>query len=95
MTFNEIKFGILTNWQLVWFFCRAETEDRKTLEDYSLRLDEASAASAQMSMLRAWVGTVLLADDSWVYASPSLPVPPPGPSRTAQDECRQLSNATC
>ena len=95
MTFNENKFGILTNWQLVWFFRRAETEDRKTLEDYSLRLDEASAASAQMSMLKTWVGTVLLADDSWVYASPSLPVPPPRPSQTAQDECRRFSNATC
>ena len=77
MTFNENKFGILTNWQLVWFFRRAETEDRKTLGDYSLRLDEGRAASAQMSMLKTWVGTVLLADDSWVYASPSLAPPPP------------------
>lgn len=90
MTFNENKFGILTNWQLVWFFRRAETPDRKTLEYYSLRLDEASAASTQMSMLKAWVGMVLLADDSWFYASPSLSIPPPERSyqlsQTAQNE---------
>jgi hypothetical protein len=70
MTFNENKFGILTNWQSVWFFCRAKTPDRKPLEYYSFKLDEASAASTQMSMLKAWVGMVLLADDSWFYASP-------------------------
>jgi hypothetical protein len=38
MTFNNNKFGILTNWQRVWFLRRAErpeTSQRKTLDYFS------------------------------------------------------------
>ncbi|KAH9978169.1 hypothetical protein BGW80DRAFT_1435771 [Lactifluus volemus] len=46
MTFNENKFGILTNWQRALFLRRAE----KTLEYYLVELD------GPISMLKAWVG---------------------------------------
>jgi hypothetical protein len=66
MTFNENKFGILTNWQHALFLRRAETPDRKTLEYYLVELD------GPISMLKAWVGMVLLVEDDWFYASPTI-----------------------
>jgi hypothetical protein len=66
MTFNENKFGILTNWQHALFLRRAETPDRKTLEYYLIELD------GPISMLKAWVGMVLLVEDDWFYASPTI-----------------------
>jgi len=70
MTFNNNKFGILTNWKRALFLRRAETQDRKTLEYYLVELD------GPLSMLKAWVGMVLLARDNWFYASPT-----PSPDR--------------
>jgi len=72
MTFSENKFGILTNWQRALFLRRAETPDRKTLEYYLIELD------GPISMLKAWVGMVLLAEDDWFYASPTIFSAPPG-----------------
>jgi hypothetical protein len=81
MTFNNNKFGILTNWQRAWFLRRAETPGCKNLEYFLVELHEPSA---QISMLKAWVGMVLLANDDWLYASPSTKASPP-PAR----HCRQ------
>jgi hypothetical protein len=67
MTFNENKFGILTNWQRALFLRRAE----KTLEYYLVELD------GPISMLKAWVGMVLLAEGDWFYASPTISSAPP------------------
>ena len=39
MTFNDNKFGILTNWKHALFLRRAETPDRKTLAFYLVELD--------------------------------------------------------
>ena len=39
MTFNNNKFGILTNWQRALFLRRAETSDRKTLDYYTIELE--------------------------------------------------------
>jgi hypothetical protein len=76
MTFNENRFGILTNWRRVWFLRRAETLDRKTLEYFLIELDNPNPPLA-ISMLKAWVGMVLLANDDWFYASPNPdPIPP-------------------
>ena len=58
MNFNNNRFGILTNWQRALFLRR----DRKTLEYYTVELD------GPISMLKAWVGMVLLAEDNWFYA---------------------------
>ena len=69
MTFNNNKFGILTNWQRALFLRHAKTSDRKTLEYYTIELD---GPHQPISMLKAWVGMVLLAEDDWFYASESL-----------------------
>ncbi|KIL70192.1 hypothetical protein M378DRAFT_7103 [Amanita muscaria Koide BX008] len=74
MSFNNNKFGILTNWQCVLFLRRAETPDRKTLEYYTMELD---GQGQPFSMLKAWVGMVLLAEDNWFYASPTTSPSPP------------------
>jgi hypothetical protein len=71
MTFNNNKFGILTNWQRALFLRRAETSDPKTLEYYLVELD------GPISMLKAWVGMVLLAEDDRFYASPTISSAPP------------------
>ena len=71
MTFNDNKFGILTNWQHALFLRRAETSDRKTLECYLVELD------GPISMLKAWVGMVLLAEDDWFYTSHPISSTPP------------------
>jgi hypothetical protein len=69
MTFNNNKFGVLTNWKHALFLRRAETSDRRTLEYYLVQLD---GPGQPISMLKAWVGMVLLADADWFYASPTL-----------------------
>jgi hypothetical protein len=69
MTFNNNKFGILTNWKRALFLRRSETSDRQTLEYYLVTLDRVGQP---ISMLKAWVGMVLLAEDDWFYASPTL-----------------------
>jgi hypothetical protein len=66
MTFNQNKYGILTNWKRVWFLRRVETENRKTLECFLVELGDPNS----ISMLKAWVGMVLLADSDWFYSSP-------------------------
>ncbi|KAF8309787.1 hypothetical protein F5887DRAFT_601096 [Amanita rubescens] len=73
MTFNNNKFGILTNWKRALFLRRAETQDRKTLEYYLVEL------GGPLSMLKAWVGMVLLARDNWFYASATPSRAPSGP----------------
>jgi len=75
MTFNNNKFGILTNWQRALFLRRAETSDRKTLEYHTVDLD---GPDQPISMLKAWVGMVLLAEDDWFYVSPTISSAPPG-----------------
>ena len=66
MTFNNNKFGILTNWKCALFLRRAETSERtKTLEYHLLEL------GGPISMLKAWVGIILLAEDNWFYMSPT------------------------
>ena len=66
MTFNNNRFGILTNWRRALFLRRAETSDRKTLEYYAVELD---GPNQPFSVLKAWVGMVLLAENDWFYAS--------------------------
>ncbi|KAM6496012.1 hypothetical protein JOM56_008718 [Amanita muscaria] len=84
MSFNNNKFGILTNWQCVLFLRRAETPDRKTLEYYTMELDGQGP----------WVGMVLLAEDNWFYASPTTSPSPPGRTfRTSSAARRTQTNA--
>lgn len=74
MTFNNNKFSILTNWKRALFLRRSETSHRKTLEYYVVTLDRVGQP---ISMLKAWVGMVLLAEDDWFYASPTPSTPLP------------------
>jgi hypothetical protein len=73
MTFNNNKFGILTNWRRTLFLRCAETPDCKTLEYYLVELD---GPGQPLSMLKAWVGMVLLAGDNQFYAFPTLSCTP-------------------
>lgn len=66
MTFNNNKFGILGTWTHAFFLRRSETPDRKCLEYYIVQLE---GPSSSVSMLKAWVGIVLLALNN---ASPTL-----------------------
>jgi hypothetical protein len=74
MTFNNNRFGILTNWKHALFLCHAETLDCKTLEYY---LVELNRAGKPISMLKAFVGMVLLAENNWFYSSSPTPSSPP------------------
>ncbi|KAF8800896.1 hypothetical protein BYT27DRAFT_7245473 [Phlegmacium glaucopus] len=91
MTFNNNRFGILTNWQRAWFLRRAETDHRKTLEYFVVELDELNPP---ISMLKAWIGMVLLAEDDWFYTSPTPSTPPParnfGDTKTAWRRMRAI-----
>ena len=92
MTFNNNKFGILTNWKCALFLRRAEVAGRHTLDFYTVELD----GNQNISMLKAWVGMVLLAEDDWFYASPTLSSAPPdrtfGTTVTAQEHQRTAIN---
>ena len=76
MTFNEIKYGICSNIQYAWFFQRVETADGevKTLQYYGpININVGSVQSP--SMLKAFVGIILLAEISstWFHTSASAP----------------------
>lgn len=73
MTFNNNKYGIITNWKRALFLRRAEVPGRKTLNFYCVNLDRRGHP---ISMLKAWVGMVLLADDDWFYGSPTISIVP-------------------
>ncbi|EDR08523.1 uncharacterized protein LACBIDRAFT_297282 [Laccaria bicolor S238N-H82] len=75
MTFNNNRFGILTNWRHALFLRRAETQKGKTLQYYLVELDRAGQP---ISMLKALVGMVLLAEDDWFCSPPTLASDPPG-----------------
>ncbi|KIM35406.1 hypothetical protein M413DRAFT_20768 [Hebeloma cylindrosporum] len=68
MTFNNNKFGILSNWQRDVFLRRSETSDRRTLEYHLVELD---GPDTSISMLKAGVGMVLLAENDWFNAPPT------------------------
>ena len=77
MTFNGNKYSVLTNMQHAWFFQRVE--GGQTLEYYGpIGIDPASSPS----MLKAFVGIILLANDSWFHF-PSIPGRHFSPSPTA------------
>ena len=73
MTFNENKYGILSNLEHAWFLQRVETANGKgkTLQYYG-PIDIHSTRSP--SMLKAFVGIILLAE----VTSTSTSNPPPG-----------------
>jgi hypothetical protein len=88
MTFNNNKYGVLSNWTRAWFLRRVETDSRKVLE-YAGPV-ELCGSPGMPSMLKAFVGMVLLSEKNWFYASPTLDPAPParffGPSLTARRE---------
>jgi len=84
--FNNNRFGILTNWKRALFLQHAEVAGRHTLNFYTVELD----GNQDISMLKAWVGMVLLAEADWFYASNQTF----GTSNTAQESQRRaIDNA--
>ena len=79
MTFNENRYGILSNLEWAWFFQQVETPDGqgKTLQCYGpIGLHSGHSPS----MLKAFVGTILLAEtasSTWFHNSPSSGKVPP------------------
>jgi len=70
MTFNDNKYGILSNMQYAWFFQRVQTANGKgrTLQYYGpIDIDVDSVHTP--SMLKAFVGTILLAEtaSTWFH----------------------------
>ena len=90
MTFNNNRYGILSNWTCTWALC-VETIDRKTLEYAGPFMLPASATT--FSMLKVFVGIVLLAEFDWSYASPTPNPPSPtrffSSTRTGHEEQRK------
>lgn len=81
MTFNEIKYGVLSNMQHAWFFQHIENADHKgkTLQYYG-PIDIDVNAVDSPSMLKAFVGIILLAEiaSTWIHTSPASAKQPPG-----------------
>jgi hypothetical protein len=73
MTFNDNKYGVLTNWDRAWFFQRIGTADStgKMLHCYG---PVALNANSGPSMLKAFVGLILLAEAeaNWFHTSPTI-----------------------
>jgi hypothetical protein len=72
MTFNDNKYGILSNMQYAWFFQCVQTASGKgrTLQYYGpIDIDVDSVHTP--SMLKAFVGTILLAEtaSTWFHTS--------------------------
>jgi hypothetical protein len=84
MIFNNSKHGILTNWTRAWCLRCIETENKKTLQ-YAGPFELDGSASSP-SMLKVWVGTVLLAENDWFYTSPTI-------SPTPSDQFFGVTNA--
>jgi len=74
MTFNNNKYGILTNWTRTWCLRRMETGDPKTLE--CAGPFDLGGPTQSPSMLKIFVGMVLLSQKDWFYTSPTLWPPP-------------------
>jgi hypothetical protein len=74
MTFNNNKYGVLTNLTRAWFFQRVE--DGRTLH-YAGPINLHNPPGS-FSMLKAYVGIVLLAEKKPFHASPVLDARPPG-----------------
>ena len=73
MMFNNTKFGILSSWTHTLFLRRAETPERKCLEYHLVELE---GPTSSISMLKAWAGILLLANEECFYASPTICHPP-------------------
>jgi hypothetical protein len=75
MTFNDNKYGVLSNFRRAWFF-RRRVEGGGTLQ-YAGPVDLNDNATSP-SILKAFVGIVLLAESNLFYASPTVDPGPPG-----------------
>ena len=78
MTFNENKYGILSNMECAWFFQRVETAQGQgnTLQYYgpiNFCTDSVDLVDSP-TMLKAFVGIILLAEtaSTWFHSSPTL-----------------------
>jgi len=67
MTFNDNKYGVLSKVEYAWFFKRVERG--RTMKYYGpIGVDPASSPS----MLKAFVGIILLAENAWFVSSPTV-----------------------
>jgi len=71
MTFNNTKYGVLTNWTRAWFLRRMDTVDRKTLE-YAAPIELDGSAQSPY-MLKAPVEMYYLPKMTvFMYLPPSI-----------------------
>jgi hypothetical protein len=73
MTFNDNKYGVLSSMEYAWFFQRVERG--QTMKYYG---PIAVGPASSPSMLKAFVGIILLAENAWFHSSPTPAKPPPG-----------------
>ncbi|KAJ3146976.1 hypothetical protein HDU86_008338 [Geranomyces michiganensis] len=72
MTFNHLRYGVLTNYVNMWFFRRVDAPQGGRLEiSLSFSFTDAPA------LLEAWIAIILLAETQWFYASPTTSPAPP------------------
>ncbi|KAJ3162928.1 hypothetical protein HDU88_006568 [Geranomyces variabilis] len=83
MTFNHLRYGVLTNYEKTWFLRRVDVPQGGQLE-----ISDPFAYSSTSTLFQAWVTITLLAENNWFYSSPttspcatSLSAPPaPAPT---------------
>ncbi|KAJ3144187.1 hypothetical protein HDU89_008922 [Geranomyces variabilis] len=73
MTFNYLRFGILTNYTTTWFLRRVHSRTGGRLE-----ISDAFPITQTPKLIHAYVTVAILAEDEWFYASPTTS---PAPQR--------------
>ncbi|KAI8588159.1 hypothetical protein BDZ88DRAFT_508288 [Geranomyces variabilis] len=82
MTFNNLRYGVLTNYEKTWFLRRINVPQGGRLE-----VSDPFAYSSTSTLFQAWVTITLLAENNWFYSSPTtspratiLSAPAPAPT---------------
>ncbi|KAI8908092.1 hypothetical protein DFJ77DRAFT_433991 [Powellomyces hirtus] len=65
MTFNHLRYGILTNYVQTWFFRRVDAGGGR------LEVTDAFPYTNTKALLEAYLTVVVLAEHNWFYASPT------------------------
>ncbi|KAJ3184602.1 hypothetical protein HDU87_004004 [Geranomyces variabilis] len=72
MTFNHLRYGVLTNYEKTWFLRRVNAPQGGRLE-----ISDPYAYNSTSTLLEAWVTVTLLAENNWFYTSPTTSPAPP------------------
>ncbi|RKO86867.1 hypothetical protein BDK51DRAFT_23500 [Blyttiomyces helicus] len=72
MTFNHLRYGVLTNYINTWFFRRVPTPRGGTLE-----VTEAFNFSNSSVLLEAYLTVIVLVEENWFHVAPTQSPAPP------------------